>query len=379
MALPAPRRLLPAALVLAMAAAGLAALVATRRSSSPAGAGAAPAPLPTRIAALGRIEPLDRVVKVSLPSSLSNDAVRRILVEEGQQVRQGQPLAILDSDETLAQAVREAEARLAVAERKLAAQTSVIERERSELQQAQVELQRYSQLFSQGATSAETLDRRRTLVATAEANLQGAIADRDTLAAEVSQARATLERDRAERRKATILAPFSGTVFRIQARPGDRVGEEGLLELGDSSRMGVIAEVYQTDRPGIALGQRVWISADGFPQKVPGQVVAISRQVSRQTISSGDAGENQDRRVIEVKIALGPEAAAMASTMNYLQVNVLFDPLTPAQRQRQEQQRQLLIDRQRQLGADASVAPPVFAPPGPVSTPSAPASGALPR
>jgi HlyD family secretion protein len=137
-------------------------------------------------------------------------------------------------------------------------------------------------------------------------------------------------------------------VFKINAYPGDKVGDDGILELGDSSRMGVIAEVYQTDRAGISLGQRVVISADGFPgRQMEGKVVDIARQVSRQTVFSGQAGENLDRRVFEVKIGLGPEAAAVASAINYLQVNVLFDPLTPEQKRAQQRRLEELRAQQR--------------------------------
>ena len=305
--------------------------------------------LPRRVAAIGRVEPLDRVVKVSVPSSLSNDAVRQIMVQEGQTVTKGQPLAILDSAVSLEKTTREASAAVGVAERKLAAQTSVIAKYRAEVAQAEVELRRYSQLFAQGAASAETRDRRATLLSTSQASLEQAQGDRQTLAAELAEKRATLERDRAELAKATVRAPFGGTVFKINAYPGDKVGDDGLLEMGDSSRMGVIAEVYQSDRPGIAVGQRVTITADGFAGKtIAGQVVEIARQVSRQTVFSGQAGDNVDRRVFEVKIGLAPDASAIASLINYLQVNVLFDPLTAEQRQQQQQRRALLIEQQRQ-------------------------------
>lgn len=304
--------------------------------------------LPRRVAAIGRVEPLDRVVKVSVPSSLSNDTVRQILVKEGQTVLQGQPLAILESAASLESTVREAQAAVGVAERRLRAQDSVIARYQAEQTQAAVELRRYSQLFDQGASSAETRDRRATLLSTATANLEQARGDRQTLVAELTEKRATLERDRSERAKATIRAPFPGTVFRINAYPGDKVGDDGIVELGDSSRMGVIAEVYQTDRPDIMIGQRVMISADGFGgRRIDGRVVEIARQVSRQTVFSGQAGDNLDRRVFEVKIGLSPESAAMASLINYMQVNVLFEPLTAEQRQRQQAQRQQLIEEQR--------------------------------
>ena len=305
-------------------------------------------PLPRRIAALGRVEPLDRVVKLSVPASLSNDAVRELRVKEGQQVAKGQVLAVMDSAVSLDRSVREAEAAVAVAERKLSAQASVISRYRAELAQAEVELRRYSQLFAEGASSAEVRDRRVTIESTSRANLEQALSDEATLRAELEESRATLARDRAELAKATIRAPFGGTVFKINAYPGDKVGDDGILEMGDSSRMGVIAEVYQTDRAGITLGQRVVISADGFPGKqMEGKVVEIARQVSRQSVFSGEAGENLDRRVFEVKIGLGPEAAAVASAINYLQVNVLFDPLTPEQKRAQQQRLEELRAQQR--------------------------------
>ncbi|MFM7653172.1 MAG: efflux RND transporter periplasmic adaptor subunit, partial [Vulcanococcus sp.] len=274
--------------------------------------------------------------------------IGQLLVKQGDAVRKGQVLAILSSQESLQRDVRSAVAAVEVARRKLTAQDSVIARDRAQLAQAQVELRRYSQLYDQGASSAEVRDRRITIESTSRANLDQALQDRETLRAELEEQQATLARNRTELDKATIRAPFAGTVFRINAYPGDKVGDDGILEMGDSSRMGVIAEVYQTDRPGITLGQRAVISADGFPGKqMTGQVVEIARQVSRQSVFSGEAGENLDRRVIEVKIGLPPEAAAIASAINYLQVNVLFDPLTPEQKRAQQQRLEQLIEEQR--------------------------------
>ncbi|MCP9803158.1 efflux RND transporter periplasmic adaptor subunit [Cyanobium sp. T1G-Tous] len=344
---PWPRWLVPGLAALALAGVGIG-LAVRQNQRHQAERTQQQQPLPRRIAALGRVEPLDRVVKLSVPASLSNDAVRELRVKEGQQVSKGQVLAVMDSAQSLDRSVREAQAAVQVAERKVTAQASVISRYRAELTQATVELRRYSQLYAQGASSAEVRDRRITIESTSRANLEQALSDEATLRAERDESRATLARDQAELAKATIRAPFGGTVFKINAYPGDKVGDEGILELGDSSRMGVIAEVYQTDRGGITLGQRAVISADGFPNKqMEGKVVEIARQVSRQSVFSGQAGENLDRRVFEVKIGLGPEAAAMASAINYLQVNVLFEPLTPEQQREQRQRLEQLVDQQR--------------------------------
>ncbi|MCP9775468.1 efflux RND transporter periplasmic adaptor subunit [Cyanobium sp. WAJ14-Wanaka] len=299
--------------------------------------------LPRQVSAIGRIEPLDGISQVSVPSSLSNDRVREILVKEGQEVRKGQPLAVLESLDTLEGSVRKSKAAIRVAESKLVSQDSVIARYRADLRQASAEARRSEQLFKAGATSANRVEQLQADESSAKAQLAEAIASKGTLVEELRESRTSLEKDQVERNKATVLAPFSGTVFKLHVRPGDKVGEEGLLEMGDSSRMGVIAEVYQSDRPMVALGQKVTITADGFKgRQVQGQVVEIAREVSRQSVFSGQAGENLDRRVLEVKIALPKEALVMASNLNYLQVNLLFAPLTAPQRARQEAARKAL-------------------------------------
>ena len=150
--------------------------------------------------------------------------MRQLLVKEGAQVTKDQVLAILDSYDSLANTAAEADAAVAVAARKLKAQDSVISKYRAELAQADGEQKRYSQLFAAGATSAELRDRRQTIQSSTAANLEQAIADRLTLVAELNQQRASLLKDRSELAKATVRAPVSGTVFKIHAYPGDKVG-----------------------------------------------------------------------------------------------------------------------------------------------------------
>ena len=108
---------------------------------------------PRQVSALGRIEPLDGFLKVSLPNSLSNDSIRQLLVEEGQVVEQGQPQAILETQPVLKANLAKAEAEVTSAQRKLDAQISVIDRYRAERQQAQAEARRGKERYQGGATS----------------------------------------------------------------------------------------------------------------------------------------------------------------------------------------------------------------------------------
>ena len=335
---------LVAALIALVLLAGLGSRLWQQRQQKQVEARKAVPLLPRQMSALGRIEPLGGISQVSVPSSLSNDRVREILVKEGQEVRKGQPLAVLESIDTLESSVRKSEAEIRVAESKLASQDSVIARYKADLGQASAEARRAEQLFAAGATSANRVEKLQADESSAKAQLAEAIATKATLVEDLRSSRASLDKDKTERAKATVLAPFSGTIFKVHARPGDKVGEDGLLEMGDSSRMGVIAEVYQSDRPMIALGQKASLSADGFKgRKVEGQVVEIAREVSRQTVFSGQAGENLDRRVLEVKIGLTPQESALASHLNYLQVNVLFAPLTAAQQADQKAARDRVL------------------------------------
>jgi HlyD family secretion protein len=197
--------------------------------------------LPRQISAIGRIEPLDGVSKVSVPSTLINDRVREILIKEGDFVKTGQPLAILESIDPLGATVRKSEASLQVAKQKLAAQDSVISRYRADLGQAEAESRRSRELFASGATSANRMEKQVAEAASAKAQLEQAIADRGTLAAEVIESRASLDKDKNELAKTTIRAPYAGTIFKINARAGDKVGDEGLVDMGNTKKTGVIA------------------------------------------------------------------------------------------------------------------------------------------
>ena len=270
---------------------------------------------------------------MSLPNSLSNDSIRQVLVEEGQRVERGQPLAILETQPVLKANLTKAEAEVTAAQRALDAQISVIERYEAERRQAQAEARRGKQLYRDGATSLQRYESLQADSDAALAQLNEAIANETTLKADVSVRQAQVKQARADLDQATVKAPSKGTNLEILARAGDRVGEDGLLLMGDTTRMGVVAEVYQSDLPEIRPGQTATITATGFPGRSQNaEVTEIAQQISSQSVTTGEAGDKVDKRVVKVKLALPEESLAVASRINNLQVNVLFDPLTDEQR-----------------------------------------------
>ena len=342
---------------------------------------------PRKVSALGRVEPESKIRSVSVSSSLSGDRIQDILVEENQWAKKGQPLAILNSYGSLKAALDESNKLVAVAQSNLAQvkagaksgeisaqkykiltlqrqlvaekliRDQTVAKARFKAQEAKIEAARYQALFLRGGSSELERDRYRTRAETSASELQETIETQNgkllTLESEIESAKQTLDqiaevrpvdinkaesevtkavaaRDRAQQEFnfATVRAPQDGQILKIIARPGDKVTDQGILQMGDTKNMVVTAEVYQTDLPKLSDGQQATITADGFQGSLTGVVYQINRQVQRQTIFSGEPGENLDQRVFEVKIKFDPkdiEAKKLRNASN-LQVNVVFEP-----------------------------------------------------
>ena len=110
-----------------------------------------------QITALGRLEPLSEVVKVSAPATLYNDRVAQLLVKRGDSVRADQAIAILASRDRLQDAYLEAQEQVKLALSKLAqvregAKSGEIAAQKAQIAQLQAQLQ--GELASQAATIA---------------------------------------------------------------------------------------------------------------------------------------------------------------------------------------------------------------------------------
>ncbi|WP_461555345.1 HlyD family efflux transporter periplasmic adaptor subunit [Synechococcus sp.] len=344
------------------------------------------APAPRQVSALGRLEPENKVRKISLPSSLSGDRIEKLFVEENQIVKAGTALAILNSQAARQASLQEARQEVKVAqselnlvksgakkgeigaqeykvqslERQLAGETLSLNAEissaRSKQKEAKLEAERYEALFKVGGVSEIQRDRYRTRADVTDSDLAKAISNRNrslsTMQADINSARntlaqikdirpeevskaqnqldkalATLNRVNQEYNDTTIRAPEDGQILKINARPGDKVGDEGLLEMADTANMVVVAEVYQTDLPKISKGQLATITVDGFKGTIRAKVYQLIPQVKRQSVFAGEPGENMDQRVFEVKLKLliNAEQAEKIRLASNLQVNVVFD------------------------------------------------------
>jgi len=233
------------------------------------------------ISSLGRIEPAGGVIRLAGPSGLSS-VLMELNVAEGDHVAVGDVIAMLNE-----YPVRQADLR----------------RLQAELDNARKQLERERALATRMASAASKLE-------TLELEVKAA-------AAAVSAAEAMLD-------LALVRAPIAGQILYVHTRPGERVGAEGIVELGQTDRMYAVAEVYETDIVHIKQGQRATVRSPALEKPVSGTVESIGLKVGRMDVLGMDPVAEADARVIEVDILLDDVSAVQALTN--LQVEVEITP-----------------------------------------------------
>jgi HlyD family secretion protein len=154
------------------------------------------------------------------------------------------------------------------------------------------------------------LKMRRAAMAERLALIEKGPRDEDIAAARATVARLKAETALAEAHleKFTIRSPIAGVILRLQRRAGEAVTSmDPVAIVGDLSRLRVRAEVDETDIGRIALGQRVEVYADAFPNRTFGGAVArIAQRFGAKDAPGGRPAEKADLKVLQVMIDLDP-------------------------------------------------------------------------
>lgn len=319
----------------------------------------APKPEP-KISALGRLVPEGDVIKVASPSTLGSSRIVDLFVEEGDTVQKGQIIAKLDSydrvNAELAQAKAKIPERQSFLEQvRLGAKTGDIEAQRSnlfakkanvlrleqELNSAIRDAQRYESLLRDGATSEFTRDsfvikvktfREQLAQAKQELNQAEGLLDsiQEVRPTDVTIARSQLDAAIADVKRAEVdvalsevRAPITGQVLKVYAKPGETVGTDGVIEIGNTKQMYVVAEVYETDIGKVKVGQKANIISEVLDSEITGIVAQIGLKIAKNDVLGTDPAAKTDVRVIEVKIRL--DNSSKVSNLTNLQVKVTID------------------------------------------------------
>ena len=191
-----------------------------------------------------------RVAEIGTPQA---GVVERMLVDRGDTVRRGQPLALLQSAGERA-SLRTAEAR--------ARAQAAVSAARATLSLAQQKLRRAESLHTEQFISDIALDQARTELSVATQALQQAEDQRAVYQAESAQALAQLH-------QRALRSPFDGVVTDRMAHPGERVELQPLLRVAEVARLRVEVVVPASQFGRVRSGARHTVQAEvpGVPAR----------------------------------------------------------------------------------------------------------------
>ncbi len=242
--------------------------------------------------------------KVDISSDVSA-RVARLLVQEGEDVAQGQILLRLDPSRYQAALDRS----LA----NLNASQAQVAQARANLLRAQRQADRMISLRARDSLLVSRQD-----VENAETDLDVQQSLLDAAVFGVNQAQAAMEEAQDQLSKTIIRAPMSGRVTRLNVEEGETVivgtmNNPGslILTVSDLSVMEVVLEVDETDVPEISLGDSAAVDLDAFPDMLfPGRVTEIGNSAIRPP--SQVAGTGQTPTIdFEVVVTLEDPAAEL--------------------------------------------------------------------
>lgn len=296
-----------------------------------------------KISGLGTIAPRGKIRKLGVPANFVR--VGQLFVEEGDSVLKGERLAQADDYSVRESELRHAQAQINVARSRLlqlmagphpeevTALNANLESAEKTAEQRQKDYQRIQSLAKTNSVSKEEIE---------EANLHWKIAEteRKELEARIRQVTSIREEDvqilrdelkvaelaaesAAEQlRMAEIVAPFDGVILNIHAREGEQPNQEGILELGDTTHMQIVAEIYEADIPSVRLNANAIAVVKSTSVQVRGNVSRIRPLIGRKAVLDNDPISDTDARVVEVMIDVFAEDALKIRNLSNARVEV---------------------------------------------------------
>jgi len=187
--------------------------------------------------------------------------VRSVTASEGERVRRGEVLVVLDDAQQRAEVAR-AGAAVAAAQQGIAAA-------QAEHGLAQATLQRYQSMYEKKSVSPHEMEE-------VQARSQAAAAQRDAAQAGRAQAAAAQAQARALWSYTRIRAPFDGVVTARNVDPG-ALAAPGvpLVTVEDTRKFRLEATVDESDLRFVQLGAKVTVAIDALGAELPGTVTQI--------------------------------------------------------------------------------------------------------
>lgn len=210
--------------------------------------------------------------------------IQQILVDEGDIVKQGQTLAVLDNSvlkTQIDQAKADVESKRAVIRQREAA----LAQARATLAEARSNLERYRQLAEQGAVSRQELETRSTTATTASEAVSVAQANISSAQADVRSSIASVQQLQTQLAQTLVRAPASGIIAEQSAQVGDVAnGTQKIFSIIQNGALELQAQVPATQLPQVKINAPATVTYDPDPRvRLQGTVREIAPLVDPQS------------------------------------------------------------------------------------------------
>ena len=251
--------------------------------------------------------------RIATVSAKITGKVREVLIEEGQQVEQGQVLATLDD--------ADAQAAMELSRAQLSAAKTQLAELRANLDLARRDLARQQDLVRQQLSSQQALDNAETNVKTLNARIASQLAQVEVASKSVAVTQQQLD-------NTIVRAPFSGVITVKAAQPGEMISpisagggsiRTGIGTLVDMESLEIQVDVNEAYIGRVAPGMPVQAVLNAYPEwKIPGRLLAIipTADRSKATVKVRIAIDSKDRRIVPdmgVRVSFLETAAADAA------------------------------------------------------------------
>jgi HlyD family secretion protein len=242
------------------------------------------------VSASGKIQP-KRQINISANTM---GKVTRLAVEEGQRVKAGQFLLEIDP-RSLSGQLERGEASVAAAQSSLQGSRTSVEQAKANLDLARQNLKRQEELWKDGLTTKENLERAQNELTVKEVDLRSREQDIQTREQQIKQEVASLATTKYNLNQVIISSPMDGLVTRRNIEEGETavVGTMNnagtvLLTIADMSVLEAEIEVDETDIPNVSVGQIAKVTIDAVPNReFKGHVTEIGNSPIQATNTTG--------------------------------------------------------------------------------------------
>jgi len=248
-------------------------------------------------------------IEAKLVDAVAKDALRvkEIFVDEGDLVKPGQVLVRLDTA-TFDSQLNQAKLQVASAQERVASANFAVVRQKSLVENAELEFERTRKLVAANALSQQEYDARNTNLATSKAAYDEETARLNTAKQEVEVAKANVETIQTHIDDATLKSPVVGRVLYRLSEPGEMLAAGGkaltMVNLED-----VYMEIYlpSEQAAGLKMGADARMTVDFAPGRAAIGYVSFVSPEAQFTPKQVETRTERDKLMFRVKIQVPKE------------------------------------------------------------------------